>query len=82
MMSAVLRRLAGAALLVLILAEAIRWLVLAPILQGEKLASLSDDIVLTALLAASAAGLKLVLSAVGLVPTLGEWWQSGAAFHG
>jgi len=71
-----------AALLVLILAEAARWLVLAPILQGERLASLADDLMLTALAVASAVAFKFALGWTGLVPTIGEWWALGEVLRG
>jgi O-antigen/teichoic acid export membrane protein len=71
-----------AALLVLILAEAARWAVLAPVLQGERLATVADDLGLTALLAVAAVGLKLAVGALGLAPTISEWWALGAALHG
>jgi O-antigen/teichoic acid export membrane protein len=71
-----------AALLVLIVAEAARWLVLAPILQGERLASVIDDVVLTLIAAGSAVAFKLGLGSTGLVPTLAEWWALGQPLHG
>lgn len=70
------------ALLVLILAEAGRWMVLAPILQGERLASVTDDLVLTLLAAGAAVGFKLALSATALVPTIDQWWALGAPLRG
>jgi O-antigen/teichoic acid export membrane protein len=71
-----------AALLVLILAEAARWAVLAPVLQGERLATVADDLGLTALLAVAAVGLKLAVGALGLAPTVSEWWALGQALRG
>ena len=71
-----------AALLVLILAEIARWIVLAPILQGERLARVTDDLALTLLAAVAAIGFKLALGAAGLVPTLDQWWALGAPLRG
>lgn len=70
------------ALLVLILAEAGRWLVLAPMLHRERLASPLDDIGLTLLLVVATAGFKLALSTIGLVPDFATWWALGAPLHG
>lgn len=71
-----------AALFVLIAAEAARWLVLAPLIHQERLASPLDDAALTLLLAGLTVGFKLALGATGLVPTAAEWWALGASLHG
>lgn len=70
------------ALFVLILAEAMRWAVLAPILQGERLATVADDLALTALLGVAAVTLKLAVGALGLALTFSEWWALGQGLHG
>jgi O-antigen/teichoic acid export membrane protein len=70
------------ALLVLILADAARWAVLAPVLQRERLAAVVDDLALTAGLAATAVVLKLAVGALGLAPTVSEWWALGQALRG
>jgi O-antigen/teichoic acid export membrane protein len=71
-----------AALLVLILAEVARWAVLAPVLQGERLATVLDDLALTTLLAVAAVVLKLAAGAIGIAPTISEWWMLGQALRG
>jgi O-antigen/teichoic acid export membrane protein len=63
-----------AALLVLAGAEAVRWLALLPSSHREGLATPFDDLWLSAVMAASALGCKALLGALGLVPTLSEWW--------
>lgn len=70
------------AFLVLIVAEVARWAMLAPILQGERLASVADDLALTLLAAGAAMGFKLALGAAGLVPTLDQWWALGTTLRG
>ncbi len=71
-----------AALLVLILAEVARWAVLAPVLQGERLATVFDDLALTVLLVVTAVVLKLAVGATGLAPSISEWWALGQALRG
>jgi O-antigen/teichoic acid export membrane protein len=66
------------ALLVLVLAEMARWLALQPATRRERFGSLSDDCLLTLLMAAAALGFKWMFGALGLAPTLGEWWQMRA----
>ncbi len=70
------------ALLVLVLAELVRWGSLTIDLQKERLATISDDLALTVLVIAAALAAKFALGAVGLVPTLGEWWALGQSAHG
>ena len=70
------------ALLVLILAEAGRWAVLAPVLQRERLATITDDLALTALVVVSAVVFKEAASALGLALTFSEWWALGQGLHG
>jgi O-antigen/teichoic acid export membrane protein len=71
-----------AALLVLILAEAARWAVLAPVLQRERLATVADDVALTALAAVGAVVFKVVAGAAGVALTFSEWWALGQGLHG
>lgn len=71
-----------AALLVLVLAEVGRWAVLSPVLQREGLATITDDLSLTALVAASTLTFKWLGGALGLVPTVAEWWALGQTLHG
>ncbi len=70
------------ALLVLVLAEVMRWAVLAPVLQREKLASVFEDVGLTLLAAIGAVATKMFLGWIGLVPTIGQWWAMGLELHG
>lgn len=70
------------ALLVLILSEAGRWAVMALVLQRERLATITDDLALTALVAGSAVVCKLAAGAVGLAPTIAEWWALGEPLRG
>ncbi|HEU4820407.1 MAG TPA: oligosaccharide flippase family protein [Qipengyuania sp.] len=69
------------ALLVLVLAEVARWLALLAPSRREGFAGLTDDCVLTILMAATALTLKWLLGAMGLVPTLGEWWAMRELLH-
>lgn len=71
-----------AALLVLVLAEAGRWLVVAPVLQRAGLATITDDLALTAIAFGSAFLFKLLAGAVGVVPSIAGWWALGEALHG
>lgn len=71
-----------AALLVLVLAEVGRWVVLSPVLQREGLATIADDLGLTALVAGSTLAFKWLGGALGLVPTIAEWWALGQTLHG
>lgn len=71
-----------AGLSILTLAEISRWLTLALLQHRERLAPLRDDLGLTALIGVAAVALKMGLSALGLVPSLSQWWELGAdAFH-
>jgi O-antigen/teichoic acid export membrane protein len=63
-----------AALLVLVAAEGARWAVLVPPSRREGLTKVTDDVLLTVLMVASALGLKSALGAVDLVPSISEWW--------
>lgn len=69
------------ALLVLVAAEIARWLALLPPSRRERFAGLTDDIALTVLMAAAALTTKWLLGAIGLVPTLGEWWAMRGLLH-
>lgn len=71
-----------AALLVLVLAEVGRWAVLSPVLQREGLATIADDLGLTALVVGSTLAFKWLGGALGLVPTIAEWWALGQTLHG
>lgn len=71
-----------AGLLVLLAAEIGRWLALAVALRAEKLASVGDDVALTLLVGAAAVALKAAAGALGLAPTIAQWWALGAALHG
>lgn len=64
-------------LLILALAECGRWLTLVHALVREKLAFFVDDLVLSALLIATAVLTKLGLSSAGLVLSYSEWWALG-----
>lgn len=70
------------ALLVLAVAELVRWLVLGRALLREKMAFFGDDLALTVLVIATAVLAKLAIGAIGVVPTLAEWWAMGAGTHG
>lgn len=70
------------ALLVLIVAEMLRWIVLTPSLQQERLATIGDDLMLTALFLVLAVAAKLTLGWIGLTPTLTEWWALGHLARG
>ena len=63
------------ALGVLIMSEIGRWATLIPAARGERFAHLRDDFALSALMLASAVGFKVILSFVGLVPSLTQWWD-------
>ena len=69
-------------LLVLALAEVVRWLILSRALLKEKMAFFGDDVVLTVLLVIVAVVVKLALSAIGVVPDFADWWAMGAGIHG
>lgn len=70
-----------AALLVLLLAEVARWAALLPSSLKHRFASISDDLQLTLGMAAVALIAKLALGAIGLVPTLTEWWALRALIN-
>lgn len=70
-----------AGLLVLLAAEAGRWLALSIALRHERLASIGDDLVLTVLIVALALVLKLLLAGLGLVPDFQQWWALGNGVH-
>lgn len=65
-------------LLVLILAEAGRWAVLAPALHRERLGKIRDDVALTVIFAVALILAKLALGWTGLAPSFAEWWALGA----
>lgn len=69
------------ALLVLIVAEAARWIFVVPILQREKLMTIGDDLVLTVLVIVTALVAKCAFGWVGLVPTIAQWWELGASIR-
>ncbi|WP_373488551.1 oligosaccharide flippase family protein [Blastomonas sp.] len=66
------------ALLVLVLAEAVRWLALLPASRRERFGGVRDDCLLTALMAITALTAKWLFGTAGLAPTLGEWWAMRA----
>lgn len=66
------------ALAVLVLAEAARWLALLQPSRRERFAGFGDDCLLTLLMVTTALLLKGALGAIGLVPTIGEWWAMRA----
>lgn len=68
-------------LLVLALAEVVRWLILGRALIKEKMGFFGDDLALTAAMIATALLVKLVLGALGVVPDLAEWWAMGLGIH-
>ena len=55
---------------------------LAPVLQRERLATITDDLALTALVVVSAVVFKEAASALGLALTFSEWWALGQGLHG
>lgn len=69
------------ALLVLMLAEIVRWIVLLPASVGEKFMKPTDDLQLTVLMLAIALATKLALGSLGLVPTLAQWWAMHGLLH-
>jgi len=71
-----------AGLLVLLLGEAGRWATLSVALRAERLTSVSDDVLMTIGVFVLAVVLKIGLGAIGLVPTLQQWWALGAPVHG
>ncbi|MHA6723782.1 oligosaccharide flippase family protein [Sphingomonas sp. RS2018] len=71
-----------AGLLTLLAAEFGRWVALSIALLRERLTSVGDDVAMTVATGVFAVGLKTVLGAIGLVPTLTGWWALGAAVHG
>lgn len=71
-----------AALLVLVAAEGARWLALLPASHRERFARPLDDVLLTAAMAGSALAFKAALGALGLAPTLAEWWAMRGLVHG
>lgn len=71
-----------AALLVLVAAEIARWLALLPASRREKLAHPLDDALLTLAMAVSALAFKAALGALGLVPTIAQWWALRGLVHG
>ena len=70
-----------AALLVLMGAEIIRWLMLVPPSRKERFSSLGDDLLLTALMIGTALVIKAMLGQLGLVPTISQWWDIHRALH-
>lgn len=71
-----------AGLLVLMLAEAGRWVVLSVALRAEQLTSVRDDVLMTVGVFVLAVALKAGLGAIGLVPTFQQWWALGASVRG
>ena len=69
------------ALVVLVLAEAARWLALLFPSRREGFAKATDDCLLTVLMAVSALAAKYVLGMLGLAPTLAEWWAMRGLLH-
>lgn len=70
------------ALLVLVAAEAARWLALAVPSHRAGFARLVDDLGLTLLTLGFALACKLVGGWLGVVPTVGEWWAMRGLLHG
>ena len=62
------------ALAVLIGAEAARWVTLSPATHRARVAKVRDDLLLTAIMAGTALAAKAAAGAIGLAPTLSEWW--------
>lgn len=71
-----------AGLLVLLAAEVGRWLALSVAMQRVGFASVLDDLRFTVATGVGAVAGKLLLGAIGLVPTLGAWWAMGAGLRG
>jgi len=71
-----------AGLLVLALAEVARWLILGRALLREKMAFFGDDLALTAMMIATAVLTKFAFGAIGVVPSIVEWWAMGVGVHG
>lgn len=71
-----------AGLLVLMLAEAGRWVALSVALRRERLTSVRDDVLMTIGVFVLAVILKAGLGAIGLVPTFQQWWALGVSVHG
>ncbi|QDZ08053.1 oligosaccharide flippase family protein [Sphingomonas panacisoli] len=71
-----------AGLIVLLVAEASRWLAISIALRSERMGSLGDDLGMTVAIAAGAVVLKWLLGFAGLVPTFQQWWALGATVHG
>lgn len=69
------------ALLVLVLGEVVRWITLAPAARRQGLASPLDDVMVTLLMAAVAVAVKAGFGALGLVPTIGAWWQMRGSLY-
>lgn len=69
------------ALVVLVLAEAARWLALLFPSRREGFAKATDDCMLTVLMAVSALAAKYVLGLLGWAPTLAEWWAMRGLLH-
>ena len=67
-----------AGLLVLVLGEAGRWATLSVALRAGRFTSLRDDVLMTVAIPMVAIGFKFALSAMGLVPTLQQWWALGS----
>lgn len=70
------------ALLVLVAAEAARWVALVPASHRERLAKPFDDVLLTAIMVGSALAFKAALGALGLAPTISDWWAMRGLVHG
>lgn len=62
------------ALGVLIAGDAARWIALAPAAHSERVTKVRDDLLLTAIMAGTALAAKAAAGAIGLAPTLAEWW--------
>ena len=65
----------------LVAAEAMRWIALSPAAHRERVAKLRDDLFLTAIMSGTALAAKASAGAVGLVPTLAEWWAMRGLIH-
>lgn len=69
------------AMLVLMLAEMIRWVMLIPPSRREKLTSFKDDVMLTGLMFGTAVIIKSALGSFGIVPGIAQWWSMHGLLH-
>jgi O-antigen/teichoic acid export membrane protein len=79
---AVLKSGLFAALLILALAEMVRWVSLSLALRRRNISAIRDDVILSVIIAVGAITIKYVLGAVHIVPSLSEWWNLRVLLHG